>query len=403
MRKYLIILILLLIPLTVKAEDKVINIHFFHQNGCGHCEAAQEFFDEYLETNKDVKLYEYNISNNKKNYKLYQEAQVAISKKSSGVPFIAIGNQAIVGFGTKYTTGEDIINIVEHYRKNNYRDFVGEVTLKEDEPSNEPSDEPSSIEEEYIPEKIHVPILGKINPQEVSLPLLAIIIGFVDGFNPCAMWILIFLISMLFGMKGRKKMWILGLTFIFVSGFVYFLFMIGWLELATYLHTVIYFRIFISLVALIFGIFNLIRYFKERKEDAGCDVVDDYKRTKITTNIKKIVSANSFIISLIGISLLAISVNIIELLCSLGLPVIYTNVLAINNITGVIKYLYIFIYILFFMIDDIIIFLIAMKTLKIKGISNKYTKYSHLVGGLIMIIIALLMILKPEWLMFNFK
>ncbi len=217
------------------------------------------------------------------------------------------------------------------------------------------------------------------------------------------MWILIFLISMLFGMKNQKRMWVLGLTFIGVSAFVYFLFMVGWLELAEYLNSVKYFRIGIAVIALIFGIVNIKRYIKQKQEDDGCDVVDDKKRSIIMKKIKQIVTSNSFIISLVGIALLAVSVNIIELLCSLGLPVMYTNVLAMNNIIGSVKYLYIFIYILFFMIDDLIIFFIAMKTLKIKGISTKYTKYSHLIGGLIMLLIAILMIFKPEWLMFNFK
>ena len=110
----------------------------------------------------------------------------------------------------------------------------------------------------------------------------------------------------------------------------------------------------------------------------------------------------SFVFSFIGIILLAVSVNVLELLCSLGLPVIFTQVLALNNLSVLEYSIYILIYILFFMLDDIVIFFVAMKTLQIKGISNKYTKYSHLIGGVIMIIIGLLMLFKPEWLMFNF-
>lgn len=405
MKKYLIFIFLLLMPFTVLAETKTINVHLFYQNGCSHCDAEKEFFEKYLEENKDVKLYTYNIYGTSKEKRIFKDAQVAVSKKASGVPYLAIGSQVIIGYGTDKTTGEDIKNIIDFYRENNYRDLVGEVAFKKDEPSSEDKHSSSSNKEEneYVQEEINVPILGKINPKKVSLPLLAVIIGFVDGFNPCAMWILIFLISMLFGMKNQKRMWVLGLTFIGVSAFVYFLFMVGWLELAEYLNSVKYFRIGIAVIALIFGIVNIKRYIKQKQEDDGCDVVDDKKRSIIMKKIKQIVTSNSFIISLVGIALLAVSVNIIELLCSLGLPVMYTNVLAMNNIIGSVKYLYIFIYILFFMIDDLIIFFIAMKTLKIKGISTKYTKYSHLIGGLIMLLIAILMIFKPEWLMFNFK
>ncbi|MDD2208761.1 MAG: hypothetical protein PHG03_00510, partial [Bacilli bacterium] len=247
-----------------------------------------------------------------------------------------------------------------------------------------------------------VPILGEFNAKTVSLPLLSMIMGAVDGFNPCAMWILIFLITMLFNMKDRRKMWILGLTFITTSGLIYLLFMMSWLNLATFLTKIPYIRLLISIFSVIFGMINIYGYLNALDKDVGCDITNQKQRNKIMERIKKIITEKKFILSLLGIIILAVSVNILELLCSLGLPVIFTQVLAINNLTTFQYAIYIFIYILFFLIDDILIFFIAMKTLNIKGISNKYTKYSHLIGGIIMLILGLLMALKPEWLMFNF-
>ena len=80
----------------------------------------------------------------------------------------------------------------------------------------------------------------------------------------------------------------------------------------------------------------------------------------------------------------------------------FTEILALNNLSKLTYLIYILIYILFYMLDDIIIFVIAMITLEVTGISNKYNRYSHLIGGIMMLIIGLLMLLKPEWLMFNF-
>ena len=196
-------------------------------------------------------------------------------------------------------------------------------------------------------------------------------------------------------------MWILGGTFLFTSAFVYFLFMIGLIHATTFMNTIPILKYLVAAFALIFGGYNVYRYIKTRK-DAGCDVVNKDTRKKIMVRTKNILANNSFILSLLGIMLLAVSVNLIELLCSLGLPVVFTEILSINNVTGFTRIIYTFIYILFFLIDDLVVFFIAMKTLKIKAISNKYTKYSHLIGGIIMIIIGLLMIFKYEWLMFNF-
>ena len=245
-------------------------------------------------------------------------------------------------------------------------------------------------------------LFGVVSLKNVSLPIFTIILGAVDGFNPCAMWILIFLITMMFSMHDRKRMWILGLTFIFISGFVYLCFMLSWLSLASFLSSVVLIRFLIACFAVSFGMVNIYRYFKSLNSDVGCDVTDKKKRVKIMERIKKIVNEKSFLLSILGIMLLAFSVNLIELLCSLGIPVMFTNVLAMNELSTLEYVIYIGLYLIFFLIDDILIFVIAMKTLKIKGISNKYTKYSHLIGGIIMLLLGILMVIKPEWLMFNF-
>lgn len=245
-------------------------------------------------------------------------------------------------------------------------------------------------------------LFGVVSLKDVSLPIFTIILGAVDGFNPCAMWILIFLITMMFSMHDRKRMWILGLTFIFTSGFVYLCFMLSWLSLASFLSSVVLIRFLIACFAVLFGMVNIYRYFKSLNSDVGCDVTDKKKRVKIMERIKKIVNEKSFLLSILGIMLLAFSVNLIELLCSLGIPVMFTNVLAMNELSTLEYTIYIGLYLIFFLIDDILIFVIAMKTLKIKGISNKYTKYSHLIGGIIMVLLGILMVIKPEWLMFNF-
>ena len=217
------------------------------------------------------------------------------------------------------------------------------------------------------------------------------------------MWILIFLITMLFNMKDRKKMWILGLTFILTSGIVYLIFMLAWLNLATFISKIAFIRLLIAVIALVVGLINVYKYIDSlKKKDEGCDVVDKKDRKKIMEKIISITHEKKFIIALLGIMVLAASVNIIELMCSIGIPLLFTQILAMNNLSTFSYMIYMFIYIFFFLIDDIVIFVISMVTLKVTGLSTKYTKYSHLVGGIIMLIIGLLLIIKPELLMFNF-
>lgn len=428
--KFLIVFaVFLLLPVSAKADEKVINIHLFYGNGCPHCAAEEEFLSDYLKDRTDVKLYKYEIWYDSHNQGLLSKVQKEMgTTNKNGVPFTVIGKKTIVGYADG-VTDEQIKDAINYYLNNDYRDYAGEITGKvkkvevkedttkdesktEDKKENkmEKADDTTSIQKEKdkaLDEvnktlKTH-PILKKINVKNVSLPIIAILLGFVDGFNPCAMWILIFLITMLFNMKDRKKMWILGLTFILTSGIVYLMFMLAWLNLATFISKIAFIRLLIAVIALVVGLINVYKYIDSlKKKDEGCDVVDKKDRKKIMEKIISITHEKKFIIALLGIMVLAASVNIIELMCSIGIPLLFTQILAMNNLSTFSYMIYMFIYIFFFLIDDIVIFVISMVTLKVTGLSTKYTKYSHLVGGIIMLIIGLLLIIKPELLMFNF-
>ena len=419
--KFLIVFaILLLLPVSAKADEKVINIHLFYGNGCPHCAAEEEFLSDYLKDRTDVKLYKYEIWYDSHNQELLSKVQKEMgTTNKNGVPFTVIGKKTIVGYADG-VTDEQIKDAINYYLNNDYRDYAGEITGKvkktevkediikdesktEDKKENKIEKADDTKDSDQTDENVTVPVLGKINAKKVSLPILAVVLGFVDGFNPCAMWILIFLITMLFNMKDRKKMWILGLTFILTSGIVYLMFMLAWLNLATFISKIAFIRLLIAVIALVVGLINVYKYIDSlKKKDEGCDVVDKKDRKKIMEKIISITHEKKFIIALLGIMVLAASVNIIELMCSIGIPLLFTQILAINNLSTFSYMIYMFIYIFFFLIDDIVIFVISMVTLKVTGLSTKYTKYSHLVGGIIMLIIGLLLIIKPELLMFNF-
>ena len=404
--KMLIIAFLLFIPFIVTADETDINkelrLYLFHQESCPHCQKEIEYLEELKEEYSNLDIVTYEISKNEMNYNFYIKVANKINdnldKKQQlsigSVPFTIIGTDFYVGF--EVSQKDSIKKSIDKFLKNDIVDVVSMIKNEEDISNIEFNTDPNS--------KLNIPLLGEINAKTVSLPLISIVIGLVDGFNPCAMWVLLFLIGMLFNMKDKKKMWTLGITFLVASALVYLLIMSAWLKVAISFNASVWLRTLIAIVALIAGAINLKSYIKENKRKTdGCEVVDENKRKKIFTSIKKITSQKKFILSVLGIIALAVSVNLIELACSTGLPLIFTQILAFNDLSSFEYTTYMLLYILFFLIDDIVIFVVAMLTLNIKGISSKYGKYSHLIGGIIMILIGLLMIFKPEWLMFNFK
>ena len=285
--KCLLLFLLLIIPFSVHADEKNINVYLFEGKGCPHCAAEKEFFEKYLKENKNVKLYEYEVWYNVDNQKLLQEVQEKLNNKESGVPYTVIGNKVIIGF-SEYNTEDQIKNYInDAINDDNYKDYVGSIVGVNTEYNTDEKyikkNNKSEMKKtnEKIKEDVEVPVLGKVNPKKISLPLLSVILGFVDGFNPCAMWILIFLITMLFNMKNRKRMWILGSVFILTSGVIYLAFMLTWLNLGTFISKLSFIRFLVSAVALIIGIWNIIKFSNSlSKKDEGCDVVDNKERKK---------------------------------------------------------------------------------------------------------------------------
>jgi hypothetical protein len=155
----------------------------------------------------------------------------------------------------------------------------------------------------------------------------------------------------------------------------------------------------IGAIAIGGGSYNLKEYFTNK--EGTCKVTNNQKRRAVFEKLKKITQHQSFYWALGGIILLAFAVNLVELICSAGLPAVYTQILTLSELATWQYYLYLLLYILFFMIDDLFVFFVAMKTLQVTGITTKYSRWSHLIGGILMIVIGLLLIFKHQWLMFG--
>lgn len=389
-KKILLLLLFILIPFNTFAlsedytdkvseivgkdvEDGKVNIYFFHKTSCPHCKKEGKLLDSLEQKYENINIYRFEVSGDSQNAKYLDEVKKLFDETSGGVPYTVIGTETFLGYNSY--VGEKLEKTIQNY-----------LDIKK--------------ETEQEKATFNLPIVGKTDAKEVSIPFVAILLGVIDGFNPCAMWVLLFLINMFIDMKDKKKMFILGYAFLFTSALVYFLSMLG-ISVVLNVTAVKQIQILIALVALVAGVLNIRTYIKTRN-DTGCHVVDDKKRKKMVKRVIKITKQESLFLALIGVIALAASVNLVELACSLGFPAIFSEILALNNVTGALRILYLIIYVFFYMIDDLIVFTIAVSTFTIAAKSTKYTKYVNLIAGIIMILIGTLLIFKPEWVMFNF-
>lgn len=384
------------------SEKNLVNIYLFHSYTCKHCKEEIKLLDELEKEYDNIKVYKYEVNENG-NGELLKNISEIMGSKVTGTPYTIIGNKVFSGYDYENSKGR-FKGAIEYYSKYGYEDKVGEYISSIPLPSYKVKDTDPDVDEyinDYISYKVKLPLIGEVKLKNLTLPLITVVIGLADGFNPCAMWVLLFLISMLIGMKDKKRMWILGSTFLLTSALIYLIFMMSWLNLANLLISVVWVRVIIAIVSLVGGIINLRGYIKHRKV-SGCDVVDDKKRNKIITRIKKFTTEKNFWLAILGVIVLAISVNVVELACSAGLPVMFIEILSLNNLTAIEEIIYIVLYMLFFLLDDFVVFVIAMTTLSLTGVSSKYGNLSKLIGGILMLLIGLLLMFKPEWIMFNF-
>jgi thiol-disulfide isomerase/thioredoxin len=392
--KFLILLLLLFsffLPKLSLAQEKRVNIYFFWAQGCPHCANEKEFLETLKDKYPQVEILDFDVSTSSKNIKLLQEVGEKLNADVSGVPFTVIGEHYFAGFHKVETTGKTIEAAITCVLENGCPDLIGNLVTPL-------TPQPPPQKEKTIPKTITLPLFGEIETKNLSLPVLTFLIALLDGFNPCAMWALLFLISLLLGMENRKRMWILGTAFIITSAFAYFLFMAAWLNLLLFLGFVFWVRVVIGLIALGAGGYNIRDYLLN--PSGVCKVSHGQQRQKILERLKKFTSKKQFLVALIGIILLAFAVNLIELVCSAGLPAIYTQILTLSHLPVWQYYLYLLFYIFIFMLDDLFVFFAAMTTLRAVGLEGKYARYSRLIGGILMLLIGILLLFKPELLMF---
>jgi thiol-disulfide isomerase/thioredoxin len=386
----------------VQAKNEVV-IHFFYSLTCAHCHAEALVLDDLEARFDNLTVIRYEVTQNSENRALFDQmmtvfdnAPIDYNLTFSGVPFTLIGGFAFTGYNDQRATGLE--NLIRKYSVVSSVDItkkvIDGVAIEDDDFDSYEFDEN---------DEITLPLIGTIRLADLSLGTAAVVIGIVDGFNPCAMWILILLITLLANQKDRKRMWILGSTFLFTSAFVYFLIMIAWLKIAVSLSSVIWIRILIGGIALLFGAYHLYQVSKQKRAaEIGCVVTNEPGRIKTMDRLKKIVTERNLLIALVGMVLLAFSVNLVELACSAGLPLLYTQILAFNGLSTSLSFWFILLYIFFFLLDDLIVFAIAMITLRVTGITSKYAKLSRILGGVILIVIGFLLIFFPEIIFFNF-
>lgn len=360
------------------ADNASLSVHFFYLPTCPHCTEQKPIYFELKDERKDVNFFEHDASSQKGSQLFYEMAREAgLDTSKLGVPTIFVGSHPLVGFQEKDAIISAIDDCINNCKGPEY---------KKDEVQ-----EASTGFADY-----ELPFLGRTDLTKLSLPVLAVVLGLIDGFNPCAMWVLVYLISLLIGVNDKKRIWIIVGSFVLASGIMYFLFMTAWLNVFLLLGYMRILTLIIGLVALGGGILGLKEYFTS-KGPLSCKVGSADSHEKTMSRIDKIIAQPlswMIVLSIVG---LAFIVNSVEFACSAAIPAVFTQIITLSGVSLIQKYLYILAYVFFFMLDDLIIFGMAAFAIG-SSIGEKYAKYCRLFGGIIMSVLGVVLLFAPQLL-----
>jgi thiol-disulfide isomerase/thioredoxin len=354
-------------------------VHFFYSPTCPHC-AAQEPLNEKLQSDfPDIVIVRHDVTVPSESRLMLVMAQnFSMGPESLGTPTTIFGNRIFVGFQSEETTGALMHDAVEK--------------CLDEGCSGAPV---SSTSYDFLTKGMDLPILGRTDIAQMSLPVLAAVLGFVDGFNPCAMWVLVYLISLLMNLNDKRRLALIVGVFVLSSGVLYFLFMTAWLNAFLFLGYVRAVTIIIGLIALGGGIIS-IREFLETKGAMVCHVAGAEDRKKLSARMKELVSAPLTWMTFVGIVFLAFTINSIEFVCSSAIPAVFTQVLALSKLSTLEYYGYIALYDIFFMLDDLLVFGSALLIMSNTG--EKYARYCKIIGGAVMLLLGVLLLFAPNLL-----
>ena len=367
------------------------EVYVFGRDDCGFCKALFAYLTE-----EEIPFNYLNIIDDEKASALYD--QVTEKHQLSKVtPVIVIGEKVILGFNGPNTTGQQIKLALEESKSSDIKtiedhiQFAPVQSVKMEGGCTGISCDSGSGEFVF-----ELPFFGIVDLRSFSLATLSIVLGIIDGFNPCAMWVLVTFLVLLSQAGSKKKMVFLAGLFILSEAIMYNLILNVWYQTWDFVALDQIVTPLVGFIGIGGGLFFLWRWHKNKSAELVCDITDLETQGKTINRFKKVIEQPITIASVFAIIVIALSVNIIEFACSIGIPQAYTKILELNGLEFIERQWYILIYTFGYMIDDFIVFALAIWGYsRLQSHGGKYAQFSLLIGGILMLILGGLLIFNP--------
>lgn len=358
-------------------EPRVV-VYYFYSDTCPHCIEAKPFVASLDELGW-IELHAHEVTKNRDNALLYRGVAAAAGEQARSVPAFIFCGSMHTGFERPETTGTVLLARMEHCRAN------PELVLGAQSPG---APEPGKVM------GVEVPVLGLINPSDWGLPILTVIIAGLDAFNPCAFFVLLFLLSLMVHARSRARMMLVGGTFVLISGIIYFVFMAAWLNVFLLIGELRLVTLIAGLVAVTLAAINIKDYFWFDSGGPSLSIPES-KKPGMYQRMRNLVAAKSIHAMLAGTAVLAVAVNSYELLCTAGLPMVYTRILTLREADTFVYYMYLVLYNIIYVIPLLIIVLLFVMKFGSRKLGEREGRLLKLMSGMMMLGLGGVMLLAP--------
>ena len=398
-------LIMLSSPTPVAAQEgNPVVVYMFWGEGCPHCAGAKAFFEKISPKYPELEFRFYEIYIEVENQEKFIKMAEAFGFEAWGVPTIFIGDRYWEGYAPSLDA--EIEGVIQECIENGCKDAGAGVIVPAStqapnptstpipaNPGNSNSNSPTPSENRVI----KVPVFGDIDLTNQPLFVATALIAFVDGVNPCSVWVLTMLIALTLHTGSRKRVALIGVIFISITALVYALFIAGLFTFLTFVSFVTWIQVVVAMVALVFALVNIKDYFWY-KEGVSFTISDE-KKPGLFKRMRKVLDASDSLWGVISATVvLAAGVSLVEFSCTAGFPVLWTNMVSSQGVAAGEFILLLVLYMIIYQIDELVIFFTAVFTLKATRLEEKHGRILKLIGGTLMLTLAGVMIIDPSLL-----
>jgi hypothetical protein len=366
-----------------------IQLYFFWSLSCPHCTAAHPFISAIPQHRPWVRLHALELSRNAQNVAHFRHIAALAGGEAAAVPSIAFCGELHVGWDDASGAGAHLLAELDACHARHQAGRAGS-----DLPAPAASSKAAAPPGADTTQRIDLPLFGSIDTRTLSLPALTVVLASLDAFNPCAFFVLLFLLSMMAHQKSRARMLLIGGIFVSVSGLMYFAFMAAWLNVFQIFGHLAWVTLAAGALAVFVGVVNMKDFFWFER---GLSLsIPESRKPAIFRRARNILTAERLPAMLAATAFLAIAANFYELLCTAGFPMVFTRMLTLADLPGATRYAYLAAYNLIYVLPLAAIVIVFARTLGTRKLTEREGRLLKLMSGLMMLGLGALLLLAPE-------